>query len=42
MKKTLFIVPLLFLFIGCEDEQEKDCAGVEGGGTAARWNSGSS
>ena len=31
MKKTLFIVPLLFLFIGCEDEQEKDCGGVEGG-----------
>ena len=32
MKKILlFIVPLLFLFVSCEDKQEKDCAGVEGG-----------
>ena len=32
MKKTLLlIIPLFFLFVGCEDEQQKDCAGVEGG-----------
>ena len=32
MKKTvLLIVPLLFLFLSCEDKKEKDCAGVEGG-----------
>ena len=33
MKKTvLLIIPLLFLFVACEDEPEpKDCAGVEGG-----------
>jgi hypothetical protein len=31
MKKTLLlIIPLLFLFVSCEDK-EKDCAGVEGG-----------
>ena len=32
MKKTvLLIIPLLFLFLSCEDKQGKDCAEVEGG-----------
>ena len=32
MKKTLLlIIPLFFLFVGCEDEQLKDCADVWGG-----------
>jgi len=32
MKKTLLlIIPLFFLFVGCEDEQLKDCAGVDSG-----------
>ena len=29
-KYFLLILPILF-WVGCEDEQEKDCAGVEGG-----------
>jgi len=32
VKKKLLIFPILFLFVGCEDEEEKKCAGVEGGG----------
>ena len=32
MKKILlFMLSVLFLFVSCEDEKEKDCAGVEGG-----------
>ena len=32
MKKTvLLIIPLLLIGLACEDKQEKDCAGVEGG-----------
>ena len=30
MKKTVLLI-VLFLFVSCEDKQEKDCAGVEGG-----------
>ena len=30
MKKTVLLI-VLFLFVSCEDKQEKDCAGVKGG-----------
>ena len=32
MKKILlFVLPVLFLVVSCEDKQKKDCAGIEGG-----------
>jgi hypothetical protein len=31
MKKYLFLIISIVLFFACEDKQEKDCAGVEGG-----------
>ena len=28
----LLLIPLVLFVLSCEDKQEKDCAGIEGGG----------